>query len=190
MAVQRVEELLRKVATALDAAGIPYAVVGGNAVAAWVATIDQEAVRATKDVDILLRRDDLAAAADALRPHDLIPVEVMGVHMFVERARPSPRTGVHVIIAGEPITWADKYPAPDLTSVERTGGGFTVIDLYHLVFMKLQACRPVDRTHIEDLLGMGLVTEDIVRRLPDDLRARFAEIREEWQQRQMPGSPS
>ena len=59
LAVNRVERLLRKVAGALDAAGVPYAVVGGNAVAAWVMTVDEGAVRATKDVDILLRRADL-----------------------------------------------------------------------------------------------------------------------------------
>lgn len=49
MAVERVEQLLRDVTTALDASGIRYAVVGGTAVAAWVAHIDAGAVRATKD---------------------------------------------------------------------------------------------------------------------------------------------
>src|SRR5207247_11371196 len=90
MAVSRVERLLRKVAKALDRAKIPYAVVGGNAIAAWVATVDADAVRATKDVDVLVRRADLAAITEALRPVGLIPAEVLGVVMFLDRRRPSP----------------------------------------------------------------------------------------------------
>ena len=43
---------------------LPYAVVGGNAVAAWVSRVDQAAVRNTQDVDIVLRRADLAAARE------------------------------------------------------------------------------------------------------------------------------
>ena len=66
MAVDRVERLLRKVARALNEAGVTYALVGGNAVAAWVATVDEGAVRATKDVDLLVRRRDMSAISAAL----------------------------------------------------------------------------------------------------------------------------
>ena len=66
LAVELVRKRLLKVSSALDAAGLPYAVVGGNAVAAWVATIDVAAVRNTQDVDILLERSDLPAAIAAL----------------------------------------------------------------------------------------------------------------------------
>lgn len=60
MAVERVQQRLRKVTAALDAAG---AVVGGNAVAAWVGRVDPGATRATKDVDILVRRADAPRAS-------------------------------------------------------------------------------------------------------------------------------
>src|SRR5439155_12181977 len=113
MAVSRVERLLRKVAKALDRAQIPYAVVGGNAVAAWVATVDEDAVRATKDVDILVRRADLAAITEALQPMELMPVEVLGVSMFVDRVRPSPKAGVHLIFANERIRADYVHAAPD-----------------------------------------------------------------------------
>ena len=36
--------------------------VGGNAVAEWVGRIDEDAVRNTRDVDILIRRPDFPAA--------------------------------------------------------------------------------------------------------------------------------
>ena len=62
VAVERVRDRLARATQALEAAGIPYAVIGGNAVAVWVATVDAAAVRNTADVDILLRRPDMRAA--------------------------------------------------------------------------------------------------------------------------------
>src|SRR3954462_3209328 len=58
-AVTRVRERLLRATAALNQAGVPYAVVGGNAVASWVATVDEGAVRNTRDVDLLVRRSDL-----------------------------------------------------------------------------------------------------------------------------------
>jgi hypothetical protein len=66
MAAERVKERLRRATKALDAAGVAYAVVGGNAVAEWVARIDDEAVRNTRAVDLLVRRADFAAARNVL----------------------------------------------------------------------------------------------------------------------------
>lgn len=65
-AVKKVNERLHRAATALEAAGIPYGIAGGNAVALWVARVDETAVRNTRDVDVLLRRDDLQRAIQAL----------------------------------------------------------------------------------------------------------------------------
>lgn len=62
VAVEKVRERLRRSTQALTAAGIPYAVVGGNAVAAWVGDVDESTVRNTQDVDLLLRRSDLERA--------------------------------------------------------------------------------------------------------------------------------
>lgn len=39
-AVEKVRDRLLRAAAALDRAGVPYAVAGGNAVAAWVSRID------------------------------------------------------------------------------------------------------------------------------------------------------
>ncbi|KKL09620.1 hypothetical protein LCGC14_2564030, partial [marine sediment metagenome] len=65
-AVEKVRERLLRAASALEKADIPYAVAGGNAVAAWVSRVDEAAVRNTQDVDILLRRTDLEAAKIAM----------------------------------------------------------------------------------------------------------------------------
>src|SRR5215211_2141616 len=65
-AVHAVRERLLRATAALDEAGVPYAVVGGHAVATWVAQIEQGATRNTPDVNILLRRADLETAASYL----------------------------------------------------------------------------------------------------------------------------
>jgi hypothetical protein len=65
-AVVEVKERMQKAVTALEAAGAPYAVIGGNAVANGAARVDEGAVRNTRDVDILIRREDLLKAIAAL----------------------------------------------------------------------------------------------------------------------------
>ena len=65
-AVEKVRERLFRTKKVLEDAGLAYAVVGGNAVAAWVAKVDEGSVRNTRDVDILLRRSDLPAAVVAM----------------------------------------------------------------------------------------------------------------------------
>jgi hypothetical protein len=60
-AVAKVRDRLLRATAALNQAGVPYAVVGGHAVASWVATVDEGAVRNTRDVDLLVRRQDLPA---------------------------------------------------------------------------------------------------------------------------------
>ncbi len=181
-AVNRIERLLKTVTAALDAAEVPYAVVGGNAVATWVARRDVGAVRATKDVDLLLRRADVSRAAAALAPLGFIQAEVLDLPIFVERDDPLPSQGVHVILANEPVRVTDQRPAPDVGQAVRSASGFLVLDLLSLVTMKLNAYRRVDQVHLEDLLRLGLIDADLAARLPEDLRQRLREIRDtmEW----------
>src|SRR5262249_35471565 len=83
-AVEKVRERLKRATTPLEAAGIPYAVVGGNAVASWVARVDEAAVRNTQDVDILLNRSDLEAAKQALAGVGFVFRHVKGIDMFLD----------------------------------------------------------------------------------------------------------
>ena len=81
-AVAKVRERLLRATAALNQAGVPYAVVGGNAVASWVATVDEGAVRNTRDVDLLVRRIDLRAITTALEKAGFVPDELLDVVMF------------------------------------------------------------------------------------------------------------
>lgn len=176
LAMEHVERLLEKVSSALDDAGVRYAIVGGNAVAAWVATVDDGAVRATKDVDVLLRRADLRTASEALAKVGLDQHDVHGVTMFLDRAKPNPKTGAHVVFAGEPVKATSKNASPDVTQSVRSARGFVVVDLLALVMMKLEAYRRIDQVHIEDLLSVGVIDDELAARLPLDLQQRLREI--------------
>lgn len=179
LAVNRVEELLRKVTKALDGAQVPYAVIGGNAVSVWVSTKDPDAVRATKDVDVLIRRQDLAAVSRALEPVGLVQDEVLGITIFVDRDHPSPKSGLHILFANELVNAHDKHPTPDVDPEIRGLDGYRIVDLPALVTMKLQVFRLHDRVHILDMASVGLIDESFADKVPEDLRTRLMEVLEE-----------
>jgi hypothetical protein len=171
-AVERVRDRLVRATAALEAAGVPYAVVGGNAVAAWVATIDPGAVRNTQDVDVLLRRSDLEAAGKALSAAGFIHAQIAGVEVFLDGPSATPRNAVHVILAGEKVREDDSAPAPDLAETAHPET-FRVIPLEALLRMKLTTFRLKDRVHILDMLEVGLIDAGWKPRLPPDLAARL-----------------
>src|SRR3954452_19325071 len=103
LAADKVKERLRRAAKALDGTGLPYAVVGGNAVAEWVARIDDEAVRNTRDVDLLVRRGDFAAVQSALETTGFVYANVFGVDVFMDGPQGKPSGGVHLLYAGEKV---------------------------------------------------------------------------------------
>src|SRR4249920_211359 len=93
MAAEKVKERLRRATKALDDAGVPYAVAGGNAVAEWVARIDEDAIRNTRDVDLLVRRPDLAAARAALESVGFVYYFLLDVDMFLDGPQGKPSGG-------------------------------------------------------------------------------------------------
>src|ERR1700730_6666459 len=76
-AVTKVRERLLRATAALNQAGVPYAVVDGNAVASGGATVDEGAARATRDVARLVRRSDLSTAAAALERAGFVRDELL-----------------------------------------------------------------------------------------------------------------
>jgi hypothetical protein len=173
VAIWKVEELLRKVTEALNRAGLPYAVVGGNAVAAWVATIDPGAIRSTKDLDILTSREKLDDIANVLQLVGLERHEVLGVPVFVDKQDPRPSQGVHIIFANERVKPSYILPAPGLDQITKSITSFPVVNLMALLIMKLLSWRDRDRSHIRDLIAVGLVGRDMCGQLPELLGSRL-----------------
>lgn len=182
-AVEKVRERLLRAAAALNLAGIPYAVAGGNAVAAWVSRVDEAAVRNTRDVDILLRRSDLPAAQAALAGAGFIYRRVSalgqpaGLDVFLDGPEAGVRDAIHVVLAGEKVRPDNLLPAPDITEAE-DADQFRLVSLPALVRMKLTSFRDKDRTHLRDLIELGLVDGNWLARLPAELQPRLRELLE------------
>ena len=133
MALDDVTNRLERITRSLNDAGVPYALVGGQAVAMWVATRDPAAVRTTKDVDLLLRREDLSRAKAAALAISMDYFEVMGVGMFLERQNPSPRNAVHLLWAGEKVRPDYPLPSPPIDERQTLEPGKHVVSLPGLV---------------------------------------------------------
>lgn len=174
-AVEKVRERLRRVTTALDGAGVPYAVIGGNAVAAWVSRVDESAVRNTQDVDILLRRDDLQRAQAALESTGFVFRRVGPITMFLDGPGAKAREAVHVIFADEKVRPEYVAAAPDVDERERSGD-MSILGLESLVRMKLTSFRDKDRTHLRDLIDVGLIDDTWPARFAPELAARLQEL--------------
>jgi hypothetical protein len=177
-AVEKVRERLLRAAKALEDAGIPYAIAGGNAVAAHVSRVDESAVRNTRDVDILLRRSDLPAATRALEATGFSYRHVTGLGMpgglevFLDGPEASDREGLHIVPAGEKVRPENVQAAPDVTDSE-PGDEFRLVTLEALVGMKLVGFRDKDRTHLRDLIDLGLVDGSWLNRLSPPLADRL-----------------
>ncbi len=114
-AKEAVRERMLRATAALEASKIPYAVAGGNAVAAWVASVNRFAIRATQDVDILIRRCDLHATISALAPVGLTYRKVGRLDIFLDGPSTEMREAVHIIFAGEKVREHETVPNPDVT---------------------------------------------------------------------------
>src|SRR5258708_30347721 len=145
MAAEKVKERLRRATRALDAAGVPCAVAGGNAVAEWVARAAEGAVRNPRDVDLLVRRTDLPAARTALEAAGFVYHQLLDVEMFIDGPQGRPSEAVHILFAGEKVRRDDEHTLPDLDESERAVE-FQMATLQALVRMKLSALAHQDRT--------------------------------------------
>lgn len=182
--IQQVRRRLERAASALAGAGVKYAVVGGNAVAAWVSRVDTSAVRNTRDVDILLRRADMDRARAALETAGFVHRRVTSLgkagsmDVFLDGPDAKVRDAVHVLWAGEKAVPDAIEPTPELDRTE-PADGFELVPLQDLVRMKLTSFRDKDRMHLRDLASVGLVDQDWPARFSEVLAGRLKAILED-----------
>lgn len=174
-AVLKVKERLLRATAALETAGIAYAVVGGNAVGAWIEQVDESAVRSTQDVDLAISRADLEAVKAALAPAGFVYRHVKSIDMFLDGPDAKARDAVHIIFSGEKVRGDDLAPVPELTHAT-SFQAFRVMALESLVQMKLTSYRLKDRVHLLDLIGVGLIDASWPSRYPPELGARLQQL--------------
>jgi hypothetical protein len=177
LAVELVKERLKRAVAALEAGGIRYAVIGGNAVAAWVSQVDPAAARYTVDVDLLVARADFEQVKSALAAAGFVHRHAAGIDMFLDGPKGKPREAVHVVFAGEKVRKEYVAPAPSLSEVERPQA-FNVLNFEALVRMKLTSFRDKDRVHLRDMIEVGLLDDSWLHRLQPELAARLKELLE------------
>jgi hypothetical protein len=175
IAVEKVRDRLRRAASALDQGGVPYAVIGGNAVAEWVGRIDQSAVRNTQDVDILIRRTDFDAVKASLEAAGFVYRHAASMDVFLDGPGAKARDAIHVIFANEKVR--DEYVAttPDVIESE-AAANFRVLKLEALVRMKLTSNRRKDQVHVQDLIDVGLIDTTWPARFQPELATRLQHI--------------
>ena len=174
-AVQAVRDRALRATRALENAGIPYAMAGGNAVAAWVARVDRAAVRNTQDVDLLVRRSDLPAITTALESAGFVPATVMDVVCFIDGPDGSPRDAIHLLFAAEKVR--ETYPLPTADVTESVpADDYTIVTLEALVRMKLNSFRRKDQIHLLDMLSLGLIDASWLPQLAPEHAARLQQL--------------
>jgi hypothetical protein len=154
--VQKVRERLLRATTALDIAGVAYAVIGGNAVGAWVAKVDESWVRTTQDVDLLVRRCDFELVKKTLETEGFRYRHAASIDMFLDGPHAKARDAIHVIFANEKVREEYVEPAPDVEPHE-IAPPYRILALESLVRMKLTSNRDKDRTHVRDMIAVGLI---------------------------------
>lgn len=173
-AVEKVNERLRKTVRILEDAKVPYAVIGGHAVRAWVAQVDEAALRTTRDVDILVRPNDFPALMQAMLAAGFHHRNTSGLDMFLEQPDASARDAVHVVMVGNIERKGDE-PNPDIEPWVRAND-FRAIALETLVRMKLNAFRDKDRVHLRDMISIGLINDSWIEKYPENLSRRLQEL--------------
>jgi hypothetical protein len=174
-AVEAVRERACRASGALRVANIPYAIAGGNAVAAWVARVDKAAVRNTQDVNILIRRSDVSAVKVALEGVGFVYHNVIDVDWFIDGPSGSPRNAIHILYAGEKVRATYVSPSAEVTESVRADD-FDVLSLEALVRMKLNSFRRKDQVHLLDLLDLGLVDRSWLPNLHPEHAARLQQL--------------
>lgn len=174
-AVEKIQERLERTAQILERSAIPYAIIGGNAVRAWVAQADEAAVRTTRDVDILLRRPDLPAAIAAMEAGGFVYRHSSGMDFFLDGPDSKFRDAVHILFCGERVRPEYVSEVPDVTeSVEIQS--HRILTLEALVRMKLTSFRDKDRMHVRDMIDVELVDESWCERYQPELAVRLKQL--------------
>jgi hypothetical protein len=174
-AVEKVRDRLLRSTAALESAGVPYAVIGGNAVMAWVEQADESAVRFTQDVDLVLRREDLDRAREALGRAGFVHRRSAGIDMFLDGPGAKARDAVHVIFSGEKVRPEYVAAVPDVAE-SVSFKSYRVLALEAVVRMKLTSYRDKDKMHVRDMIGVGLVDATWPARYPPELAARLQHL--------------
>ncbi len=180
---ERVFELigtLQKLSQPLEQAGVPHELVGGLAVFLHVENADSTHSSLTRDIDVLIRRDDLPRVVSIAEQHGFRFRHSAGLDMLLYGDTNSARNAVHLLFVGERVKETQLEAHPRIRPVRSGihGQEFLVIPVIDLVRMKLSSYRDKDRVHVRGMDAAGLIPQEIEHELNEGLRSRLRHIRE------------
>jgi predicted nucleotidyltransferase len=171
---------LHRIVTILRDAKVPFAVVGGVAVNAYVLAVRRSRSFVTRDIDLLVDRSDLEDIIAVAQTAGYTGRGTAGGFMLI-RPEQDPAEAVHLLFAGERPRSTHPIPNPPIHAEEKDlpefGISVPVASLRDLIQMKLNSFRPKDETHLETLDRCGLITSEIESSLPPVLADRLAQAR-------------
>ena len=172
-------ESMQRITDALDASQIPYEVIGGLAVLIHVEEANPEYSALTRDVDLMVRREDLERVKKAAAGHGFRFRHAAGVDMLIYSASNHAKDAIHLVFANEKVR-PDYLSATPVLRPDRKrilGKDVLVIPVADLVRMKLTSFRLKDQVHVKALESAGLVTREVEAELPPELIARLQQTR-------------
>lgn len=172
--------VLLKITDALTAEQIPYEVIGGLAVLIHVEEANPERTALTRDVDLMVLRSDLERIKSMAARQGFRFRHVAGVDMLIYGDAEPAKNAVHLIFSGEKVRPSYVAPTPAIEPDRKRvhGKEVMVIPVADLVRMKLTSFRLKDQVHVQSMDSVGLVTEEVERKLTPELRQRLKQIRE------------
>ena len=164
---------------ALQSAGVRFEVIGGVAVNAHIFFSHRSRSFVTRDIDVLLHRDDLARVTQAVQPLGYEAKKIMGGYTLIRRDQDLAEA-IHLIFVGEKSKTIQPYPHPELHPELKNlfGVSIPVASLQDLLHMKLNSLRPKDLIHLETLDEAGLITPALEQALPQILQNRLKQARD------------
>src|SRR5205807_250639 len=111
----------------------------------------------------------------ALEQAGFVYDELLDVVMYRDGPEGKASEAVHLIFEGEKTRPDHLMPAPVIQTV-KDASNFGVLTLESLVMMKLMSNRDKDRTHLRDMIGVGLIDASWLPKLPPQLAERLKQI--------------
>lgn len=171
---------LERILAVLREAKVPFEVVGGVAVNAHVDGVRRSRSFVTRDIDLLVERNDLDKIVAAAESAGYNGRRIFGGFMLI-RPQQDPEEAVHLWFVGERPRSTHPTPNPPINPEEKQlpeiEVSIPVARVRELVQMKLNSFCPKDETHLEILDKCGLITPAMESELPPVLRERLAQAR-------------
>lgn len=111
-------------------------------------------------------------ATEALESVGFVRDTVMATTVFLDCPQGKPSQGLHILLAGRKVKPEYCSPAPSVQqSVELNDKRIVILEA--LVEMKLNSFRDKDRTHLRDMIQIGLLDSTWPGRFPPSLGDRL-----------------